>query len=729
MSLDEPLLPPHQINDAPTVPGSLHAHTASMGLLETPINDTDEVAIILEKSRSPMRWPVLVLACLMLIGSYYCFDIPSALKTQINDYMAEDKQQYETKFALLYTIYAAPNVILPFFGGYFVDRFGVGLCLLVFASLIALGQCIVALGFWVRSWPVIFLGRLVFALGGENLIVANSALLADWFKGKELAFAFGVNLSIARVGSVVNNILSPALTNSAGLIFALWFGAITCAASVVCVLLTIPIDANMDAQLALQRARLDRESRLSYDKTAGAVSVGYAAINGINASAADGGKGQAARSVGGVGALLDMLPRWIGFGTHERARLMGSEEEEDAGHGNEGINSSTGIGGAGLGLGLGLGIGSGIGGAGDAVAGGEQRGGETHLSRRLRSREEEEEKDRGKDRGRERAGDDRGGKEDKTLVSYRDVLTMPHIFWVLVLFCVTMYGSVLPFNNIASSLLLERDYFLAPNAGCRLLHQGQCQSAANPPVNCTNLQDDVDVQPPLPVNITNAGVQLCTGYGAQCVAVDVDCTSDFWLGCAEEYCSRLTKAEKDAAVVMSIPYIISGVVSPIIGLAIDKFGHRATIATLAAATVIVVHVSIGYTKVSPVGPLVGQGLAYTGFAAVLWPAIPLVITPKLTGLAFGIVTSALNLGCAVLPIVVAQLYIRSGDVYIPNVELLFVVLGAVSLALGLYLNYFDFHNGGVLNRGETPELNCDSVDGSDEGQDRKRYRSVARDEP
>lgn len=66
--------------------------------------------VIAEKSKSPLRWPVLVLACLMLIGSYYCYDIPSSLKTQIDDYMG-DPSQYETYFALLYTLYSVPNVV------------------------------------------------------------------------------------------------------------------------------------------------------------------------------------------------------------------------------------------------------------------------------------------------------------------------------------------------------------------------------------------------------------------------------------------------------------------------------------------------------------------------------------------------------------------------------------------------------------------------------------------
>ncbi len=97
----------------------------------------------------------------------------------------------------------------------------------------------------------------MFALGGENLIVANSALLADWFKGKELAFAFGINLSFARVFSVVNNVVSPALTTSVGLLFAMWFGTIMCAVSVFSVILTIPIDRNLDKKIKEQKEQLN----------------------------------------------------------------------------------------------------------------------------------------------------------------------------------------------------------------------------------------------------------------------------------------------------------------------------------------------------------------------------------------------------------------------------------------------------------------------------------------
>ena len=84
-------------------------------------------------------------------------------------------------------------------------------CLLVFSSLIALGQLVLTLGIWLKSWPVMYLGTIIVSLGGENFNVANCALLANWFRGGELAFAFGVSLSMAKLGSVLNDVTSPVL--------------------------------------------------------------------------------------------------------------------------------------------------------------------------------------------------------------------------------------------------------------------------------------------------------------------------------------------------------------------------------------------------------------------------------------------------------------------------------------------------------------------------------------
>jgi MFS family permease len=202
--------------------------------------------IVKKKSESQWRWVILILTCTMMIGNYYCYDIPAALNSQMDDYFGKP-DDYATLFSLLYTVYSIPNVILPFFGGYFVDKLGVRMCLIIFALLITLGQFIFAIGLSAKSWPIMFLGRVVYGFGGENLGVANSAVLSIWFEGKELALAFGLNLSIARLGSVINNLVSPILANGINIQFALWFGVILCGGSVASCILISSIDKHLDS--------------------------------------------------------------------------------------------------------------------------------------------------------------------------------------------------------------------------------------------------------------------------------------------------------------------------------------------------------------------------------------------------------------------------------------------------------------------------------------------------
>jgi hypothetical protein len=280
----------------------------------------------------------------------------------------------------------------------------------------------------------------------------------------------------------------------------------------------------------------------------------------------------------------------------------------------------------------------------------------------------------------------------KVEASLRDVLVLKHIFWVLVIACMVVYGCILPFNNISSSLLLERDYFQLPGDACQLVNPLLCQSTSNPPNSaCPSSRW---YQPPLPLNATvDAKVYNPLEAG------DIDCADNAWKdGCTAEYCTRLQRAESQASIIMSIPYIISAVLAPPLGYAIDLYGYRAVISLLAPLLLLVVHSLLGYTEITPVLPLIGQGFAYTGFVSVLWPSVPLVVPVQVTGLAFGVVASMQNFACAVIPLVVAAIYTDSGDRYIPNVELLFALLAVLGTVVGVYMNYYDFYYGdSVLN--------------------------------
>jgi MFS family permease len=81
---------------------------------------------------------------------------------------------FETLYSLLYTIPAIPNIILPFFGGYFVDTLGAPKCMIVFISLIASGHAIFAFGLSIKSWTVMFIGRAIFGIGETSNSICTS---------------------------------------------------------------------------------------------------------------------------------------------------------------------------------------------------------------------------------------------------------------------------------------------------------------------------------------------------------------------------------------------------------------------------------------------------------------------------------------------------------------------------------------------------------------------------
>jgi hypothetical protein len=135
-----------------------------------------------------------------------------------------------------------------------------------------------------------------------------------------------------------------------------------------------------------------------------------------------------------------------------------------------------------------------------------------------------------------------------------------------------------------------------------------------------------------------------------------------------------------------------------------RFGLRAVIATLSPVILLVVHSFMGFTSVDPVGPLVGQGLAYSGFAAVIWPSIPLVVPPDLVGFAYGITFSIQSLGMCLFPLVIAAIYSDTGDKYIPGVEEFFVILAIIGVTVGFYLNVYDFFFFNSLLNKPTPKV-------------------------
>lgn len=48
------------------------------------------------------------------------------------------------------------------------------------------------MGVHAKSWAIMFLGRFVYGLGGENMYTSKSLLITRWFPDNQLALAFGM---------------------------------------------------------------------------------------------------------------------------------------------------------------------------------------------------------------------------------------------------------------------------------------------------------------------------------------------------------------------------------------------------------------------------------------------------------------------------------------------------------------------------------------------------------
>jgi hypothetical protein len=111
----------------------------------------------------PRRWLhrflLLFLMCSLSFGSYYVYDNPAALEKTIINVMHVSVTQY----ALLYSLYSWPNVILSVFGGYLIDRvLGIRLGTIIFSSFVCAGQLVFAFGAFVDKYWLMLVGRFVF---------------------------------------------------------------------------------------------------------------------------------------------------------------------------------------------------------------------------------------------------------------------------------------------------------------------------------------------------------------------------------------------------------------------------------------------------------------------------------------------------------------------------------------------------------------------------------------
>ncbi len=77
---------------------------------------------IIKSMKESLGWRVffLCLTSLLNVGVYFGYENPGPIEAQLE----KDLGITQTEYSLLYSVYSYPNMILPIFGGMFLDYIG-----------------------------------------------------------------------------------------------------------------------------------------------------------------------------------------------------------------------------------------------------------------------------------------------------------------------------------------------------------------------------------------------------------------------------------------------------------------------------------------------------------------------------------------------------------------------------------------------------------------------------
>nr|XP_033770419.1 major facilitator superfamily domain-containing protein 1-like [Geotrypetes seraphini] len=219
--------------------------------------------------RAYYRFLVLFFNCLLTFGSYFCFDIPSVLQDQFQGNLTcsnttlangtsdcvEGLGMTPEQYNLLYAIYAWTNALVVIVAGYLIDKLGNRFGVFLFSFLTVLGSAVFALGSHFKGTsyllPLMLIGRLLFGSGNGSLTIVQNRITAFWFKGKELALAFGLTLSFSRLGSVLNFFFTHQFQSYFGIQWTLWGGTFLCVLGFVSAIIVSTLDKVGMKQLGL----------------------------------------------------------------------------------------------------------------------------------------------------------------------------------------------------------------------------------------------------------------------------------------------------------------------------------------------------------------------------------------------------------------------------------------------------------------------------------------------
>ena len=219
-----------------------------------------------------MRWGILLLISYVMASNYYFYDALSPLKSILQEHLGFSSSDY----GWVTGFYAFPNtfLLMAIFGGIILDKIGIRITGFTFILFMVLGAFVTVYGTtnyylsgglgynFMKSFlhnfspqvKMMALGMLLFGLGAETSVIVICKIIVKWFKGHEIALAFGINLGIARIGTAMALIIGPRMIEPTWT-KPIWLAVIIITASLLGFLIYVIFDIKLDNQVKVNEIK------------------------------------------------------------------------------------------------------------------------------------------------------------------------------------------------------------------------------------------------------------------------------------------------------------------------------------------------------------------------------------------------------------------------------------------------------------------------------------------
>ena len=152
-----------------------------------------------------------------------------------------------------------------------------------------------------------------------------------------------------------------------------------------------------------------------------------------------------------------------------------------------------------------------------------------------------------------------------------------------------------------------------------------------------------------------------------------------------------------AAKLFSCFPILAMVMTPMLGIFLDRKGKGATMLMFGSIIRIVCHLSFAF--ILPAFPqkwfalllIVVLGISFSLVPAALWPSVPKIIDEKILGSAYCLIFWVQNIGLCLVPMLIGSLRASTGSYFVPM--LVFSSFGVLAFILSIYLKAEDKKKG------------------------------------